>query len=64
MEQYRPTFKVGEGEQRARGGFTKYEDIDRVVELSEVEQVRQHAAKIGLWRMEDMNLLNKPLIDF
>ena len=64
MEQYRPTHKVGRGEQRARTGFTKYEDIDRVVELSEVEQVRQHAANIGLWRMEDMNLLCKPLIDF
>ena len=64
MEQYRPTHKVGVGEHRARDGFTKYKDIDRVVELSEVEQVRQHAADIGLWRMEDMNLLSKPIIDF
>ena len=64
MEQYRPTFKVGEGEQRARGGFTKYEDIDRHVELSEVEQVRQHARDLGLWRLEDMELLCKPLTDF
>ena len=64
MEQYRPTHKVGVGEQRARGGFTKYEDIDRHVEMSEVEEVRKHAREIGLWRLEDMELLSKPLIDF
>lgn len=64
MEQYRPTHKVGVGEQRARGGFTKYEDIDRHVEMSEVEEVRKHARDIGLWRLEDMELLSKPLIDF
>ena len=55
---------MGEGEQRARGGFTKYEDIDRHVELSEVEQVRRHARDLGLWRLEDMELLCKPLTDF
>ena len=64
MEQYRPTHKVGKGEQRARHGYTKYEDIDRPVEVSEVEQVRQHATSLGLWRLEDMQLLNKPIIDF
>ena len=61
MEQYRPTHKVGKGEQRARGGYTKYDDIDRHVELTEVEEVRQFAKDIGLWRLEEMELLNKPL---
>ena len=64
MEQYRPTHKVGVGEQRVREGFTKYEDIDRYVEMSEVDQVRQHARDIGLWRLEDMELLCKPLTEF
>ena len=64
MEQYRPTHKVGRGEQRARGGYTKYEEIDRVVELSEVDLVRQHATDLGIWRLEDMQLLDKPLVDF
>merc|ERR1712137_876428 len=35
MEQYRPSHKVGTGELRARTGFTKYEDIDRPVEISD-----------------------------
>jgi len=60
MEQYRPTFKVGSGEQRARGGFTKYEEIDRPVEDSEMEELRAHAMKIGLWRIEDNLWLQKP----
>ena len=61
MEQYRPTFKVGEGEKRARTGFTKYEEIDRPVEDSEMDQLRAHAEKIGLWRFEDNMWLPNPL---
>ena len=60
MEQYRPTFKVGKGERRAREGFTKYEEIDRPVEESEMEVVRDHAASLGLWRFEDNLWLNRP----
>merc|ERR1712107_971756 len=45
MEQYRPNFKVGTGEQRARGGFTKYEEIDRPVQDNEMEELRAHALK-------------------
>jgi len=60
MEQYRPTFKVGSGEQRARGGFTKYEEIDRPVQDSEMEELRAHAMKLGLWRIEDNLWLQKP----
>lgn len=63
MEQYRPTFKVGVGEQRARGGFTKYEEIDRPVHESEMEQLTRHAREIGLWRFEEMSLLDKPLTE-
>ena len=63
MEQYRPTFKVGVGEQRARGGFTKYEEIDRPVNESEMDQLRRHAREIGLWRLEEMDLLNKPFTE-
>ena len=61
MEQYRPTFKVGTGEKRARGGFTKYEEIDRPIEDSEMDIVRRHALDVGLWRFEDNLWLNKPL---
>ena len=61
MEQYRPTFKVGKGEKRAREGFTKYEEIDRPVEESEMDIVRQHALNLGLWRFEDNLWLRKPL---
>lgn len=61
MEQYRPTFKVGSGEQRARTGFTKYEDIDRPVNDTEMEQLREHARRLGLWRIEDNLWLQKPL---
>ena len=60
MEQYRPTFKVGKGEKRAREGFTKYEEIDRPVEESEMDIVRQHAVNSGLWRFEDNLWLSKP----
>jgi len=63
MEQYRPTHKVGVGEQRARDGFTKYEDIDRFVEMSEVDEVRKYAKDIGLWRLEEMELLSKPFTE-
>ena len=61
MEQYRPTFKVGKGEKRAREGFTKYEEIDRPVEDSEMDIVRQHAVDFGLWRFEDNLWLDKPI---
>ena len=63
MEQYRPTFKVGKGETRAREGFTKYEEIDRPVNESEMDIVRQHAIDSGLWRFEDNLWLNKPLVE-
>ena len=39
MEQYRPTFTVGKGEKRSRDGFTKYEEIDRPIHDTELEQV-------------------------
>jgi hypothetical protein len=38
---FRPTFTVGKGEVRARHGFTRYDDIDRQVELTEVDEVKQ-----------------------
>lgn len=60
MEQYRPTHKVGTGEKRARSGFTKYEDIDRPVEMSEVNEIKQFARDIGLVRLEEMELINRP----
>lgn len=53
MEQYRPTFKVGEGEKRARHGFTKYEEIDRPVRETEMQVLKAYAKEIGLWRFED-----------
>ena len=61
MEQYRPTFTVGKGEKRARHGFTKYEEIDRPIEESEMEQVKNHAKAQGLWRFEDNLWLSPPL---
>ena len=45
MEQYRPEFTVGKGEKRARSGFTKYEEIDRPVNDTEM-QVVQVSGKI------------------
>ena len=63
MEQYRPTFTVGKGERRARHGFTKYEEIDRPVQDSEMEQVKSHAQSQGLWRFEDNLWLSKPPLD-
>ena len=64
MEQYRPTFKVGKGEQRARGGFDKYGEIDRPVETVEMEEMRREAKRLGLWRLEDNELLTPPLSYF
>ena len=61
MEQYRPTFTVGKGEKRARHGFTKYEEIDRPIEESEMLQVKNHAKAQGLWRFEDNLWLSPPL---
>jgi putative pyruvate formate lyase activating enzyme len=60
MEQYRPTFKVGQGETRARQGFTKYEDIDRPVSSDEVDEVKQFAIECGLWRFEDNVWIQNP----
>ena len=40
MEQYRPEFTVGKGEKRARSGFTKYEEIDRPVNDTEMQIVQ------------------------
>ena len=60
MEQYRPTFTVGKGENRARAGFTKYEEIDRPVSDSEAEEVKRYAAKVGLWRFEDNEWIRDP----
>lgn len=60
MEQYRPAFAVGTGEQRARLGFVKYEEIDRPVHDSEMEDVRNRAAALGLWRFEDNLWLAEP----
>jgi len=53
MEQYRPEFTVGKGEKRARSGFTKYEEIDRPVNDTEMQIVQSHAQSVGLWRFED-----------
>lgn len=60
MEQYRPTFRVGVGEKRARQGFTKYDEIDRPVNDSEMDHVRQHALQVGLWRFEDNSWIMNP----
>jgi len=64
MEQYRPTFKVGTGETRSRGGFTTYDEIDRPVQSAEMEEMHAHAKKIGLWRLENNELLTPPLHHF
>jgi len=60
MEQYRPAFTVGKGEQRARSGFTTYEEIDRPVTEREADEVKRYAASVGLWRFEDNEWLQKP----
>jgi len=58
MEQYRPTFKVGVGEKRSRGGFVDYAEIDRPVSSLEMEETISYARQLGLWRLEN----NEPLI--
>lgn len=63
MEQYRPTFKVGEGETRSREGFTKYEDIDRPIHTEEHQQLQDYANAIGLWRQENNEPLIKPFME-
>lgn len=63
MEQYRPTFKVGEGEKRARHGFTTYDEIDRPIHDSEMDILRLHAQDLGLWRFEDNMWLAPPSTD-
>lgn len=51
--QYHPDYLVGKGEQRARTGFTKYDEIGARPPTSDVEEVRQHARSVGLWRFEE-----------
>ncbi|WIA40873.1 hypothetical protein OEZ86_004539 [Tetradesmus obliquus] len=53
MEQYSPRHLVGSGEQRSRQGWDSYEDINRPVSSDEVQQLRQYARSIGLWRFEE-----------
>ena len=53
MDQYRPTFVVGKGEKRARHGFTTYSEIDRPINSTEWQSIRDHAEQEGLWRFED-----------
>ena len=60
MEQYRPDFKVGQGETRARHGFTKYEEIDRAIDDDEMSRLRRHAMELGLWRFEDNLWISSP----
>lgn len=59
MEQYRSTFMVGNVEEkcfnRAEGKYTTYEDLNRSVSLSEVEEVRNLAESVGLWRFYDLH---------
>lgn len=55
MEQYQPRYLVGEGEQRSREGFVKYEEIGRRADsVREVEALQDYARSIGLWRFEEM----------
>ena len=63
MEQYRPTFTVGKGERRARGGFTAYEEIDRPVTETEADAVKLYARDVGLWRFEDNTVVQRPLTE-
>jgi len=60
MEQYRPEFTVGKGERRARSGFTRYDEINRPVNESEMAEVQSHALSVGLWRFEDNFWLEDP----
>jgi len=53
MEQYVPRYLVGQGEQRSREGWVKYEEIGRRAD-SEVQQLKSYARSIGLWRFEEM----------
>jgi uncharacterized Fe-S radical SAM superfamily protein PflX len=53
MEQYSPRHLVGSGEHRSRDGWTSYKEINRPVSSEEVQQLRQYARSIGLWRFEE-----------
>eukprot|EP00882_Tetradesmus_deserticola_P028777 GHRQ01032064.1.p1 GENE.GHRQ01032064.1~~GHRQ01032064.1.p1 ORF type:complete len:145 (+),score=23.92 GHRQ01032064.1:655-1089(+) len=53
MEQYAPRHLVGSGEQRSRQGWTSYNEINRPVRSDEVQQLRDYARSIGLWRFEE-----------
>ena len=50
MEQYRPEFTVGKGERRARSGFTRYDEINRPVNDSEMAEVQSHAIQVRLFQ--------------
>ncbi len=60
MSQYRPDFTVGKGENRARSGFTKYDEIDRPVTDPEMDEITKFARKLGLWRFEENVWLDNP----
>mmetsp|Transcript_19597 Transcript_19597/g.35341 ORF Transcript_19597/g.35341 Transcript_19597/m.35341 type:complete len:350 (-) Transcript_19597:456-1505(-) len=53
MEQYRPDHLVGKGEVRSRGGFTKYDEINRPASKEEITVLRAYAGEVGLWRFEE-----------
>ena len=56
MEQYRPEFTVGKGEKRARSGFTKYEEIDRPVNDTEM-QIVQVSRRMGTLKKAHRKLI-------
>jgi putative pyruvate formate lyase activating enzyme len=53
MEQYHPNFAVNRGEKRSRLGWTDYSEIGRRPGEAEVEEVREYARSLGLWRFEE-----------
>jgi putative pyruvate formate lyase activating enzyme len=53
MEQYHPNFAVNKGEQRSRLGWTDYSEIGSRPGEAEVEEVREYARSLGLWRFEE-----------
>ena len=53
MEQYHPNYLVGKGEQRSRTGWTDYSEIGKRPGSQVVEEVREYAKSVGLWRFEE-----------
>jgi len=53
MEQYHPKYLVGKGEQRSCTGWTDYSEIGERPESQVVEEVRDYAKSLGLWRFEE-----------